>query len=130
MTKDAVIDVVHKTIYGFFDVVADDSEEPMSEKDKLLLEVNKVVCNAIKDMPDEERRWIPVTERLPEEGIVVLISCEDLYLHRLNPCIGWRNGQYWNTFTANGCKQILYPTAWMPLPKPYEEGADNGQHQL
>lgn len=50
MTKDAVIDVVHQTIYGFFDVVADDSEEPMSEKDKLLLEVNKAVCNAIKDM--------------------------------------------------------------------------------
>lgn len=50
MTKDSVIDVVHRTIYGFFDVVADDSEEPMNEKDKLLLEVNKAVCNAIKDM--------------------------------------------------------------------------------
>lgn len=48
--KEAIIDVIHKTIYGFFDVVADDSEEPMSEKDKLLLEVNKAVCNAIKDM--------------------------------------------------------------------------------
>lgn len=60
MTKNAVIDVVHKTIYGFFDVTADDSEEPISEKDKLLLEVNKTVCNAIKAMPDEERktgRW-------------------------------------------------------------------------
>lgn len=61
MTKDAVIDVVHKTICGFFDVVADDSEEPISEKDKLLLEINKAVCNAIKEMPDDERRagkWI------------------------------------------------------------------------
>ena len=61
MTKDAVIDCVHKTIYGFFDVVADDSEEPMNEKDKLLLEVNKAVCNAIKEMPDDEcktGKWI------------------------------------------------------------------------
>lgn len=59
--KEAIIDVVHKTIYGFFDVAADDSEEPMSEKDKLLLEVNKAVCNAVKDMPDDERKtgkWI------------------------------------------------------------------------
>lgn len=60
MTKNAVIDVVHKTIYGFFDVVADDSEEPIGEKDKLLLEVNKAICNAIKEMPNDEckkGRW-------------------------------------------------------------------------
>lgn len=61
MTKDAVIDVIHRTIYGFFDIVADDSEEPISEKDKLLLKVNKAVCNAIKEIPIEERKtgkWI------------------------------------------------------------------------
>lgn len=65
MTKDAVIDCVHRTIYGFIDVVADDSEEPISEKDKLLLEVNKEVCSAIKAMPDEERKtgkWV-ITKR-------------------------------------------------------------------
>lgn len=73
MTKDAVIDVVHKTILGFFDVVADDSEEPMNEKDKLLLEVNKAVCNAIKDMPDDEcktGKWISeIAEREDWKGI-------------------------------------------------------------
>lgn len=61
MTKDAVIDVIHKTIYGLFDIAEDDSEEPINEKDKMLLEVNKAVCNAIKDMPDEEHKtgkWI------------------------------------------------------------------------
>lgn len=74
MTKDAVIDVVHKTIYGFFDVVADDSEEPISEKDKLLLEVNKAVCNAVEEMPDGERktgRWISHIEH----GIYGNIQC-------------------------------------------------------
>lgn len=61
MTKDAVIDIIHKTIYDFFDVVEDNSEEPINEKDKLLLEVNKAICNAIKEMPDDEHktgRWI------------------------------------------------------------------------
>lgn len=60
MTKDSVIDIIHKTIYGFFDVVEDDSEEPINEKDKLLLEVNKTLCNAIRETPDDERkmgRW-------------------------------------------------------------------------
>ena len=65
MTKNEVIDIVHKTILGFFDVAADDSEEPISEKDKLLLEINKAVCNSIKEMPDDERKagkWI-ITKR-------------------------------------------------------------------
>jgi hypothetical protein len=68
-------------------------------------------------------RWIPVTERLPEEGIAVLVSngngesavarlfdADDLLWitsewrgregHYLSPC----------------------PTHWMPLPKPPKEG--------
>lgn len=43
-----IIDVIHKTIYQFFDVCIDDEETPISDKDKLLLEVNKAICNAIK----------------------------------------------------------------------------------
>lgn len=39
---------VHEEIYKFFDVCRDDEEVPMSEKDKLLLEVNKAICNAIR----------------------------------------------------------------------------------
>lgn len=68
MTKDAVIDVIHKTIYGFFDLVADDSEEPMSEKDKLLLEVNKAVCNAIMEMPNEKRKVVGVGKWIEKDG--------------------------------------------------------------
>ena len=59
MTKDSVIDIIHKTICDFFDVVEDDSEEPINEKGKLLLEVNKALCNAIREMPNERKtgRW-------------------------------------------------------------------------
>ena len=64
--------------------------------------------------------WIPVSESLPEEKTSVLVDCNDLYLASLNPCIGWRNGQYWHTFTANGEKQILYPVQWRPVPKSHK----------
>lgn len=67
-----------------------------------------------------EHCWIPVSERWPEEGTLVLVTCQDLYLHRLNPCIGWRNGQYWHTFCAKGDTSIQYPIAWQPLPEPYK----------
>ena len=39
---------VHEEIYKFLDVCEDEEEVPVSEKDKLLLEVNKAICNAIK----------------------------------------------------------------------------------
>jgi hypothetical protein len=43
-----ILDVIHKTIYQFFDVCEDNEEVPMSDKDKLLLEINKAICNNIK----------------------------------------------------------------------------------
>ena len=43
-----IIDIIHNTIYQFFDVCGDDEEVSMSEKDKLLLEVNKAICNNLK----------------------------------------------------------------------------------
>lgn len=54
ISRRSAIDLIHKTVYGFFDIVDNESEEPMSEKDKLLLEVNKVVSNGIKDLPSAQ----------------------------------------------------------------------------
>lgn len=48
-----IIDIIHKTIYQFFDVCGDDEETPMSDKDKLLLEVNKAICNNLKALEQE-----------------------------------------------------------------------------
>ena len=42
--KQEVIDIIHKTIYEFMD----GTDESMSDKDKLLLEVNKAICGNIK----------------------------------------------------------------------------------
>lgn len=44
-----ILDVIHKTIYQFFDVCGDEEEVPMSDKDKLLLKVNKAICNNLKE---------------------------------------------------------------------------------
>ena len=48
MTKEEIIDVIHKTMYQFFDVCGDNEEVPMTDKDELLLSVNKAICNNIK----------------------------------------------------------------------------------
>ena len=50
---DVALDIVHKTIYTFFDVVDDDSEEPISAKDELLLKVNKSISEQLKGYVNE-----------------------------------------------------------------------------
>ena len=50
-----ILDVIHKTIYQFFDVCENNEEAPMSDKDKLLLEVNKAICNNLKSLESESR---------------------------------------------------------------------------
>lgn len=51
---DVAVDIVHKTIYEFFDIADDDSEQPMTDKDKLLLKVNKAISTKIKAYNDNK----------------------------------------------------------------------------
>ena len=57
-----ILNVIHNTIYQFIDVCSDDEEVPMSDKDKLLLEVNKAICNNLKALEQQPTRptgkWI------------------------------------------------------------------------
>ena len=63
-----------------------------------------------------ERRWIPVEERLPEEGIEVLVSVDensdDCGYH---VCL-YRGGEYVRSESG----YIFGVTHWMPLPEPPE----------
>ena len=63
----------------------------------------------------EETRWIPVTERLPEEGMDVLVWWYGSHLR-----IGRYNGRD-KSFVV-GRYYAPDVTHWRPLPKPPEEG--------
>ena len=73
-----------------------------------------------KGLEDGKPKWIPVTERLPDESIP-----SQHYL-----C--WYKGRvrilkYWRTrkrFESNG--RVANVTHWMPLPEPPKEGAEDG----
>lgn len=52
-----ILDAIHKTIYQFFDVCGDDEEVPISDKDKLLLEVNKAICDNLKALDQKSNTW-------------------------------------------------------------------------
>lgn len=63
-----------------------------------------------------ERRWIPVTERLPEIGRKCLIANREIVVRGwLRPDGVWKTGvssdELWSKFS------LYPPTHWMPLPE-------------
>lgn len=106
---DARKDFMHD-VYNILDFL------PTNDEANRIIDSFDMVTKCIKQEP----RWIPVSERLPEEKTAVLLSCDDIYLAKLNPCIGWINGNNWHTFSARGSYLVKYPIAWMPLPQPYK----------
>ena len=73
------------------------------------------IANCIEanvDLPsaEPERRWIPVTEALPEECVNVLIQMDDGEMAVSQR----RDVNYWDGYGR--CGDII---AWMPLPEPW-----------
>ena len=64
-------------------------------------------------------RWIPVSERLPEET-----GRLDGYLVSIGYWVGlavFVKGKFWQDYTHK--ISFTYPVqAWMPMPEPYEAG--------
>lgn len=68
----------------------------------------------------KERRWIPVTERLPKIGQKCLIANREIVVRGwLRPDGVWKTGvssdEIWSKFS------LYPPTHWMPLPEPPKE---------
>ena len=58
---------------------------------------------------EPEQRWIPVSERLPEERGLYLTTTKNKEVY----C------DYWNEDNFDRTEMVI---AWMPLPEPYQEG--------
>lgn len=104
-----------------------------SAKDPMLMIAYRVdLCERIEKIPaadvEPKQRWIPVTERLPEEKISPMTMDYTEY-----PCVfdgrdGWREVRYYkfgkgHFWHGSGCIDE-YVTHWaepMPLPEPLNE---------
>ena len=67
----------------------------------------------------EERRWIPVTERLPERDVQVLGWYKDNPFSQYRPEVVAWNGNGWIFVYAH--RYVTDVTHWMPLPQPLKE---------
>lgn len=73
-----------------------------------------------------EQRWIPVTERLPENGTIALACGKNGGIRVARVFIPYATGNWngdpnTNWWTVVGTGKSFYPIAWMPLPEPYKE---------
>lgn len=71
--------------------------------DDFIVEHNKAYQQGRADAT----RWIPCSERLPEENEHVLASLKN---GEIEGCAFWKESLFWQNVIA-----------WMPLPEPYKE---------
>lgn len=78
----------------------------------------------IWDVPpvQPEQRWVPCSERLPEDDTPVLVY---LFEHNKSPYIAWLSDGRWYTEDFE-VERENEPVAWVPLPEPYKERKSDG----
>ena len=94
----------------------------MNKQRKVLItitynEMGVIIDTKAEEVAQPEQRWIPVSERLPEEGEVVLTQAK--FKDDMKMAVSSRiDYNYWTTWGTRDINII----AWMPLPEPYQEG--------
>lgn len=107
MTHDEAIQTLKILKEDYWD------DDGYGHESKLYDDTELALDMAIKAL--EDSRWIPVTERLPEEEGYYLVTVFDDWRHISEICIEYWLGKRQDWSTA------LEVIAWMPsLPKPYE----------
>ncbi len=84
-----------------------------------------IPVNSVKDLPPvtPTQSWIPVSERLPEDRNIVLVTAYWHETYQVMMASYFGEGLWW-CVPFNNCgdhMQKLNPKAWQPLPQPYKE---------
>lgn len=105
MTKEEAETVIKEYLYNHrFGYIAKDAEFDR------LYEAMKVAVQAL----EQEPKWIPVSERLPEINEWVVCQCRaNIYEVLKFTSYGWYHDDA-------HCYMDGFVIAWMPLPKPYK----------
>ena len=114
-------DDFEKQIHAMFDHIWDcEIDHPVFQDTVGDLMGAVIQCHKGLPSAQPEQRWIPVTERLPEDKQPVIFSTKTGRVHQ---------GKYYKDGSVNQWYSALdkmrafnnVVNAWMPLPEPYEE---------
>lgn len=68
-----------------------------------------------------QERWIPCSEKLPNESGTYIISANDGHINHVS-FTKWM--PRFSTWALSGCRSYWKVKAWMPLPEPYRPEED------
>ena len=89
------------------------------------IKLGEALDMAIEALKEPERKWIPVSERLPEKDGYYFVT-KRLIDGRIQTDIEpfWTGADWWKSefhFAGIGLWEVL---AWQPLPEPYKAGEE------
>lgn len=126
MTVKEIIDGLKFTVDMFlFDPTTGETyKEPRNDMDKTTIDACKGAIELL-----EQTRWIPVSERLPEERNHYLVTIE---IDAMNGCkpyyeiqpSWYSDKQFVVEYKGDGLVAKKSVIAWMPLPEPYRESEE------
>ena len=92
----------------------------MKETIKSYAESNGLLEHMHYETSENEMKWIPCNERLPEEDGIYLVQLKSGNLYTCRYCEGWNCNRDHITGNVNRGLELFTVVAWMPLPKAYE----------
>jgi hypothetical protein len=112
---EKAIDCLKGNLKGFEQLLEAQPNSPVRGSIESQIDSLKTAISALEAQQDD--MWIPITEQLPENKKVVLISQKSGSV-----ALGFCNrnsGDKWRT--NDGYELFNKPLAWKPLPTPYKE---------
>ena len=89
--------------------------ETMLENGKFDCMMNENRCINTSADVEPVQEWIPVTERLPEESGMYIITANDGHAQRVSFVQWQKKNRMWN---LTGARSYWRVTHWQPLPQP------------
>lgn len=87
-----------------------------TRKEELIRQVMADIVTPIVVSQPTVNQWIPCSERLPEDGVEILVCDIDGDIDLAHLC-KWQGNRFFDSWGD----KIKNVKAWMPLPDPYKE---------